>query len=294
MSRENSLALWLSRPGEWLGETSLSARVSFGVLLFIVATSMLVAALLVDHERTRYLGESGSQLALHAQFSGRELAQEIEILRQDVLFLAHTPPIQGIARAAGNQDFDKIEPSSAETWKQRLEEIFSAFVVARPEYLQLRYIGIAAGGRELVRVDARDGKVTVAPSARLQAKGGRDYFQATMRLGRGEVYLSEVNLNRERGRVEEPHIRTLRAATPVYTDTGERFGLVVINMDAGVFLDHVGDLAPPGAQVYLTNDQGDFLVHPEANRTFGFDRGRPVRWQQEFRALRWRSSAITS
>ncbi len=272
----------LTRFGNWAGHIALSTRITLGALLFIVAATLVMLVLLGNHERERYLGESGLRMALRAQFNGKELGREIDTLRQDVRFLAHAPPIQGIVRAAGNRGFDELEHNRIETWKKRLEEIFTAFMVARPGYLQIRYIGIADGGRELVRADARDGKVIAVPPSGLLRKGNRDYFQDTVKLGANEVYLSEINLNREEEKIQEPHVRTLRAAMPVYAPDGRLFGMVVVNMDADIILKRAAALAPAGAQVYLMNDRGDYLVHPDAARTFGFDLGRRSNWQDDF------------
>jgi diguanylate cyclase (GGDEF)-like protein len=43
---------------------------------------------------------------------------------------------------------------------------------------------------------------------------------------------------------------------------------------------------PSDYQVYLANEWGDFLVHPDASKTFGFDRGRRVFMQDSFSATR--------
>jgi diguanylate cyclase (GGDEF)-like protein len=39
---------------------------------------------------------------------------------------------------------------------------------------------------------------------------------------------------------------------------------------------------PSDYQIYLANEWGDFLVHPDASKTFGFDRGRRVLMQDSF------------
>ena len=108
----------------------------------------------------------------------------------------------------------------------------------------------------------------------LQSKGDRDYFLATVGLPQGQVYLSEINLNQEEGVIQEPHVRTLRAATRVDASDGEPFGMVVINMDLGKLLDDVTSALPPGVQAFVANDAGDYLAHTDPSRSFGFDLGR--------------------
>jgi len=261
---------------------SLSTRITLGALLLISCSTLAVALLVDSYERTQYLEDSSTQLALRSQLNEQLLQNETDALRQAVLALAGTPPIQAIIGATYNQGIDPQDHDSIDTWKQRLQVIFGAFATTHPSYLQVRYIGIAGNGLELVRVDRNAGRVLTTSPEALQAKGDRDYFQATLKLKEGEVYLSEINLNKEWGKVEAPHIRTLRAATPVYDPAGQLFGMVVINIDAGKILDRITAAPFPGVQVFLMNDRGDYLAHPNNHRTFGFDLGHPYRWQEDF------------
>ena len=261
---------------------SLSTRITLGALLLIVLTSAILLFLLVRDEREASMSESELLLTQHLASNEERLVRAIDNLRQDVLFLAQTPPIQGIIRAQRNGGVDPRDNDSVEIWYQRLQAIFTAVAETSSDYFQIRLIGVADNGRELVRVDVQDGRVAATPAVQLQQKGGRDYFQGTARLRAGEVYLSEINLNHERGKVQVPHLRTLRAGTPVYTSDGELYGVVVINMNAGPFLDRFAADAPYDAQAYLANDKGDFLVHPDPDRTFGFDQGWRFRWEDGF------------
>jgi PAS domain S-box-containing protein len=152
----------------------------------------------------------------------------------------------------------------------------------RSYYYQLRFIGIADHGREIVRVDRIDGAAVASPEQNLQLKGDRNYFREAIKMKRGQVYLSPIDLNREYGRVEVPHRPTLRAAAPVIGSNGKVFGIVVANMDMSVALDTVKASLTASVRTYLVNDDGDFLVHPEATKAFGFDLGHRHRWQDEF------------
>ncbi|MFW2357962.1 PAS domain S-box protein [Hydrogenophaga sp.] len=98
--------------------------------------------------------------------------------------------------------------------------------------------------------------------------------------------MSDVNLNRESDEVELPHRPTIRYATPVLTDAGEVFGVIVINVD---LTGRLGVL-PPGAgakpQLFVTNGDGDFLTHPDPARTYGFDLGQRHRWADSYEPAR--------
>lgn len=213
------------------------------------------------------------------------MTRKLEDLRRDVLFLAATPPISGIARASANGGYDLEEKSSLALWNRRLVTIFSAYAAAHPDIAQVRLIGLGQNGRELVRVD-RDGDTIVSiPAKQLQEKGSTDYVQATSRLQPGDTYFSEINLNREHGKVQLPPTPVVRAATPVYGADGNVFGVVVINFRVDQLIRTMASSLPPYLSAYLTNGSGDFLMHPAPDRAFGFDLGRRWRWQDEFQTL---------
>jgi hypothetical protein len=69
----------------------------------------------------------------------------------------------------------------------------------RPNYDQLRFIDKT--GQEVIRVNAN---AEIVPPERLQNKSDRPYFQKTMALTPGQIYISAFDLNEENGHVEEP------------------------------------------------------------------------------------------
>lgn len=212
--------------------------------------------------RDAYISERRAYLKDSLETEKLRLNQAIDSLRQDVLFLSNTPPVPGIVRAALNHGYDSRYGNTHKVWAERLEQIFSAFSQAHPNYYQIRFIGAADGGRELVRIDNRAGKIEATPPSSLQAKGGREYFKATRALHPGEIYLSELDFNQGDGAKEVPDLLTLRAATPVFTTYGKMFGMVVLTMDVSSLLESaVTDLR--GAQMYISNAAGHYLRHPD-------------------------------
>ena len=256
-----------------LQNSGLSIRIAIGVVSMVMVGGLVL--MFVENARLRdiYLNEQRIGLERKQQAEKLRLIHITDTLRRDVLFLSNTPPVSGIMRAALNRDRDPRHGYSGKVWGERLQQIFSAFSAAHPEYYQIRYIGMADGGRELVRIDNRAWAIEVTPQAGLQARGDRDYFKAALKLRAGEVHLSEFGLNREWGAIEQPHRPTLRAVTPVFAPSGEMFGMVVINMDAGRLLASATLDVPDGVLAYMTNMSGEYLLHPDASRSFRFELG---------------------
>lgn len=268
----------------WVEHASLGTRITLGVLLLFSLAILAQVYFIEVTERDRGLVELQGRLTARSTFKAEELGHAIVNLRRDVFFLSNTPPVQGIIRATLNRGVDPLKHNKLEVWKNQLTEILVGFVNATPEYYQARFIGVADGGRELVRADYVDGHAVATPQDKLQQKGGRDYFQATLQFKPGEVYLSEINLNREHGQIEVPYRRTIRASIPIYAPEGKLFGMVVINMNIGPTLDKLTEGMPKDYRAYLLNQNGDFLTHPDPDRTFGFDLGKRFRWQDNVTA----------
>ena len=269
-----------------LPNSRLSTRITIAAIAIVIAGVMAAIFIEDAYLRDAYISEQRTNLerAIHAE--QLRLNQAIDNLRQDVLFLSSIPPVSGIMRAAPNHGSDSRYGNTGKVWDERLQQIFSAFSAAHPDYYQIRYIGVADGGRELVRVDNRAGKIEITPSTKLQAKGDLDYFKAALGLREGEVYLSEFNLNRELGVIERPYRPTLRAATPVFTPSGQVFGMVVINMDVSRLLESATSGLPAGVQVYITNMDGEYLLHPDARRSFSFELGGKDKITTDFPSLK--------
>ena len=181
-------------------------------------------------------------------------------MRNDAQVLRDTPPIPGIIRAIGNQSTDIEDTSTLEQWRTRLETIFTSVLRERPAYTQLRYIGLADGGRELVRVDQNDDGIrSIAPDA-LQQKAREPYFVASLNLRPDGYYFSEVTYNREQGKVDPRLIPTLRLVLPIYAD-GKLFGFLVINADYAKMMRHAVETIMPTRHITIFNHTGDYVEY---------------------------------
>lgn len=264
---------------------SLSTRITFGALLLVAVGGLLW----INYENQRlhetYLRERAGDLETVLHVGQARLVKSIETLRQDVLFLADTPPISGLVRASLNHGYDARDGNSYATWEARLQEILGAFLRAHPDYSHARFIGVADGGRELVRVNVHNGRIAVTPHSELQAKGDRDFFKAGLTTAKRQVHLSEFNLEREWGKITVPYRPTLRAITPVFDTQGNLFGMVVLNISATALFSPVLAAIPIGVQGYIADQYGRFLLHPDASHAFAFELGSREKITDDFPLL---------
>ena len=237
---------------------------------------------------TTLIDQELQELSILARVKGAQFLVDVASMRDDVTFLSGTPPVQGLIRARRSNGIDPVDGSTEQQWRERMATLFTEMLRAKPQYSQIRFIGVADGGREVVRAarDVECGDVLVVPDPELQQKGQEPYFGATTRLRPGEVYLTEINLNREHGTVVIPHTPVMRAAVPIYESDGVVFGIMIINRFMGSEFRELSQHLASGQTLMLTNERGEFLLHPDPSRTFGFDLGKSFRIQQEYPQLK--------
>lgn len=238
--------------------------------------SLLMVALLIMGGAVYY---EGLQIAIHEtlETTGKSIEKDVIEIKNfvnnstdDLMVISNTPPIQGIIRAKDNGGIDPMTRDKTEYWYARLEQIFSAFLQNHPEYFQMRYID--EKGNEIVRADSDGKTVKIIPKAELQSKAQYPYFTETIKLNQNDIYYSEINLNREQGRIEVPHTPVFRIATPVYDSKKQVRGIVIINLYARYIFSNVISTAGE-IRKYIINQDGYFLAHPDKSKEFGFDLG---------------------
>jgi len=251
---------------------SIVMKVSILVGSVAALASLIVGSLIVSGSADIVYQNALNRLQYETNIKSLRLLSDIKNLRDDVQYLVGTPPIKGIPRAIKNDGVDPLDNSGLETWRGRLATIFTELIRAKSNYLQIRYIGIADTGKEILRVDRKGSFIQMILETELQKKGNTSYFKNAIKINPGEVYLSDVTLNKELNKISEPYIPVIRAATPIFFK-GKLFGILVINMGLGDIFDALIKDTPRELIPYVTNEAGYFLAHPNKTMTYGFDLG---------------------
>ncbi|HEY6255096.1 MAG TPA: PAS domain S-box protein [Xanthobacteraceae bacterium] len=262
----------------------LSTRLTVAMVALVLLTATSVGYLTYRDVEGLALPRGLDRIDTRTRLIATELEARVHSTRADVIGFASAVAVEGIVRSRLAGGADPIDGTSEAVWRARMASRYAAELAAKPDYLQFRIIGVADGGREIVRVDRSgpDGAIRVVPAAELQRKGDRPYVQEAIKLAAGEVYVSPIDLNQENGVIETPHVSVLRIATPLHGPDGSAFGTVIINIDMRPAFARIRSAARDGGHVYLVNAEGDYLVHPDAAREFGFELGRPARVQDDF------------
>jgi len=209
------------------------------------------------------------ELSNQSHIAAIDFTSSINTLRKDALYLCAAPTLKElILELKKDSGPGRINSGIS----RHVVELFTHTLGQEPDYMMLRYID--RKGKEIVRVERRNGEIINVPASRLQNKKDSTYFKEGIKYKKGEVYLSELTLNREHGMIERPHIPVLRAVAPIFTDNrGASTGLLVINKDMRQAIHKASVALNPRVFNYVTNDRGYFIVHPDRTRAFGFDLG---------------------
>jgi PAS domain S-box-containing protein len=254
------------------GFASVSMRL---VLLVMLPLSVVFLFAFILEYRAEVRAERARLVAQEVaviQRGIRWVERELEIATSDLQFIADL-----VAEGVGDGSLDQLTA---------LEQSALAFVRSRPGYFQIRFID--ATGHEVIHIENPASGPRITPKSELQNKSERGYFTDTMRLEPGGVFVSRMDLNVERGVVEEPYKPVVRLATPIDDAAGQRRGIVVLNAHGGHFLRAFEpNTDEAGIQRMIVDSEGYWLQHrPEVEWGFALEHGRsfqrtfPEVWEQ--------------
>jgi len=250
-----------------------------GLLLaaFGILATILTGYYFFTSSRNMLTRAAERDLLTATQVVGRNMKIIIDVIAEDSQLLAALPLSRNV--------FISPDRQTAERDKQILADTFAAMLSAHPEYFQIRLIGIGQGGQELVRVDRNGKRLTRVQGGDLQKRAGYPYVTGTFRLARGDIYLSDITINHEKGAHSGRDKPTVTVSTPVFAQDGKRLGLIAINIDLNGLARLLKSNLPNAYQLFLSNQSGDFLIHPDPQKTFGFDRGKRILIQDTFKPV---------
>jgi signal transduction histidine kinase len=253
---------------------SIARQILFPLLLLIVVSNIVVVSIIMRQLDTQLLSAAQHKLNQISQLQAVKFTSNINELINDVLIVSRTAPVRAIANESVGKNASVSGGISVEAWKHQLSIIFTEILGFKGRYDQIRLI--LADGTEWLRIDRHGDQnaVRVVDDEKLQDKSATNYFQETLKLKSGEVYLSDIELNREFGKVALPERPVIRASTPVYADDGTIFGILVFNENLQDDFEGLRSLAGDDTNVLLSNSVGEYILHPEANKRFQFEYNR--------------------
>lgn len=258
--------------------SSVGFKLGFWMAMLGILSTGLMGLYAYTQSREMLIESSKDKLLTATKVLALRFSHSVAAVTSDARFLSTLPALKEMAANRSN-------PKLSASYRQQLEEVMTSVLETHPEYFQIRFIGVGDYGRELVRVDKAENGVTIVSGNDLQEKAHFSYFFTTIRLSPGEFYISSISLNKEQGSHQGQGQPTIRIATPVQTKDGSIFGVIVINVDLNSLFSFIRKDIPSDISVLLTNQDGDYLIHPVAEKAFGFDKGVRYRIQDDIASV---------
>ena len=235
----------------------------FTKIALIVLPLLLVLSFIMDRAYNYEIEKSEKTILA-------EVSNKTEIFEKTVqsLFQEIFQDIYIIENANEFEDFME-NPSYQSLIETR--GLFNRYMKNKRDYLQLRFIGIE--GKELIRVDRINDQVKVIPDEKLQQKKDRPYFINCIRSGKEGIYISNLDLNMEFGKIVKPYVPVIRFSKPVKDNKGDVIGVIVINYDGQKFIDSFKDYLRDSrelVELFLTDNKGYYLSNEDSHKSFGF------------------------
>ncbi|HIK51399.1 MAG TPA: GAF domain-containing protein [Oscillatoriales cyanobacterium M59_W2019_021] len=193
---------------------------------------------------------------IEIQVQSREIEEIFTSITDDLLLAARQKNVESFL--AGNS-----------TLLPQLVRDGTAFLQEKEIYNQISLLDLQ--GREILRLNYDRGNPQVVAAPQLQSKEERAFFQETVVLDRGQVFISRLELNRDNQQIKRPFKPTIRIATPVFDSNGNKGGILMLNYLADNLQDslHRTDAISLG-EISLLNREGFWLHSPNPNDEWGF------------------------
>jgi PAS domain S-box-containing protein len=161
--------------------------------------------------------------------------------------------------------------------REELEKIFLLLSKEKKRYDQIRYLDDR--GQEVIRINYNNGSPTVTQRKQLQNKAGRYFFNDTLKLDQGEIFVSQLDLNVENGSIEVPYKPMLRFGTPVFDRAGRKRGIILLNYFGSELLQDfsTGMRSNIDGHAMLLNRDGYWLSSLQHEDEWGFMLGKKER-----------------
>lgn len=153
-----------------------------------------------------------------------------------------------------------------------VQQMFYRVALTKSHLDQVRLLDL--NGKEIIRVNNIDGTPIIVKEENLQNKQDSSYFNEVLKLSKGEIYISDLDLNVENKVVEKPNKPIVRVATPLYSDNNELKSILIINyLGSDIFYileEQLKDIEYEFIVPFLINSDGYYLYNQDTSKTFSF------------------------
>src|SRR4051812_2501304 len=131
---------------------SLSTRLTIAIVALVVATAGTVGYLSYRNVAAVAVRGTLVRLDAHARALALDLSNLVDNAKADVKGIRRVVGLEEIMALSRNPSLGRLGDLTLAQWRARLAQRGVTEMDAKPDYFQLRLIGIADGAREIIRI----------------------------------------------------------------------------------------------------------------------------------------------
>ncbi|MCP3933415.1 MAG: response regulator [Bacteroidetes bacterium] len=223
--------------------------------LFLGISASLLMLIILNHNKAYDLLREKIIIEekQHQENIDTAFTQQLMAIVRDGLILAHQP--LGIDVLINNDPVDRLSLLNEYLTRTKYQNNLE----------QLRLLDIH--GQEKIRINNKNNKPTVILNDKLQNKADKYYFQHGINTKIDGIYISPIDLNREKGIIEVPFKPMIQLAAPI-SRKFIKIGLLVMNLNATPYISTI-DLYSVKSR-WLINKDG-YWLHGDEHYLWGFE-----------------------
>lgn len=232
--------------------TKVNYKITYIVIYFVIFLSFLFLI--------NYIFNGNSQRDIN-NISNKQIKKEF--IEHEKIFNTYFDNYKkSLIAISENSDFKNFINNN--TQQKSVEELFLTMKKTLTHSRQIRFIDI--NGYEKIRIDdlSIDHKEQIVSEENLQNKSSRYYFNEFIKLPKETIGFSNIDLQRENGKVIIPKETTLRIGTTIFDKNNIKKGILVLNIDVKSLFDIISKTSLYNVQIVDKNRK--FILHEKQNR----------------------------
>ncbi|WP_051359802.1 response regulator [Adhaeribacter aquaticus] len=262
----------------WLNRLSIATKVTLVFSILVLVATTVVGFLVFSGNSKLVIASSKDRLKHSSEILSIQLDAAAKGLHNDIRLISKNPVFQDFVQEVAKRGTQPV----ADAKRKQVNQLFQSLLESRPAYLQVSLIGAGSSKREIIRTDQVNGKINEVPVPQLGTLEGTLFFNEVPDLTPNRVFISNLSLFRKKGELSFPLTPVIKASLPVYDANQEIVGVLLITLDLTPTFKNLQSLLDHENTLYLTNNTGDYLIHPEPDKVFGFEKGQRFLLQNEF------------
>lgn len=149
-----------------------------------------------------------------------------------------------------------------------IHDYFLNFASVSNNISQIRWLD--SSGNERYRINFSNKKSEIVAASQLQNKQNRYYFKQGMLMSAPDTFISEIDLNIERGKIVTPYEPTIRVTYKTRAEDYLIDGLLVVNFNLDYLFNNIRQYDAKNTQVSILNHDGYWLYNKDPALQWGF------------------------